>query len=352
MNFDSFNKKEAAANPFLQGGVSKAPTSGAQAVQGGVSKAPMSGATSGAPTPQQSLFPIQQPQSQFPSQQPQPLLLNPLFPFPLFPSQQPLFPTQTLPSQQPQPLFPTQTLPSRQPQFLTQTLLPSQQPQSLFPTFPTQTFPLQPQSSSQSSGQQTPVKLTKYTPKITTEKVLALLSSEWYVNDEDITVIPQLNPVCDAKDVTKVAPLAAAAFVDESVMVPLTQLAKIHVKFLQELVQETVETEKDVWNLAIYLTTSHEMYNMVQFINAVRPYRILIIQRHLITPEAAFVLAVHAFATNNKPHDVMTASEKCSKDVAKLAADMCMASYGLRWILETQTQDYISKHGDTYILAY
>jgi hypothetical protein len=211
-----------------------------------------------------------------------------------------------------------------------------------------------PQQSTRRSSQTlgTSVKLTKYTPKITTEKVLALLSSEWYVKDEDITVISQLNPVCDAKDVTKVAPLAAAAFVDESVMVPLTQLAKIHVKFLQELVQETVETEEDVWNLAIYLTTSHEMYNMVQIINAARPHRTVTIQRHLITPEVAFVLAVHAFATNNnKPHDVMTVSEKYSKDVAKLAADMCMASYGLGWILETQTQDYISKHGDTYILS-
>lgn len=197
--------------------------------------------------------------------------------------------------------------------------------------------------------QQTSVKLTKYTSKITTEKVIALLSSEWY---EDITVISQLNPACDPKDVTKVAPLAAAAFVDESVMAPLTQLPKIHVKFLQELVQETVKTEDDVWKRAIDLATSHGMYNIVQIINAARPHKTLTIQQQQITPEIAFVLAVHAFVTNNdRPHEVMTVSKRYSKDTAKLAADMCMASYGLSWILETQTPDYISKHRNTYTLS-
>ena len=182
--------------------------------------------------------------------------------------------------------------------------------------------------------------------------MLALLSSESYAKDEDLTGISQLNPVCDATDVTKVAPLAAAAFVDESVTVPLTQLAKVHVKFLQELVREKVKTEADVWNLAIDLSSSHDMYNMTRFINAARSHGRLTIQSHLITPEVAFVLALHAFATNdNKPRDAMIASEKHSSEVTKLAADMCMASYGLRWVLDDYTQDYISKHEDTYILS-
>ena len=226
--------------------------------------------------------------------------------------------------------------------FSTQTLFPSKHPQFSL-VFAKDTINTTPQTSS--------VKLTKYTSKITNEKVIALLSSEYYVKNEDITVISQLNPTCDAKDVTKVAPLAAAAFVDESTM-PLTQLPKIHVKFLQELVLETVKTEEDVWKCAIGLATSHGMYSIVQIINATRPYRTLTIQQQQITPEIAFVMAVHAFVTNNdRPHDVMTVSKRYSKDVAKLAADMCMASYGLRWILKTQTQDYISKHKNTYILS-
>jgi hypothetical protein len=54
---------------------------------------------------------------------------------------------------------------------------------------------------------------------------------------------------------------------------------------------------------------------------------------------------------NDRPHEAMTVSKRYSKDVAKLTTDMCMASYGLSWILETQTSDYISKHRNTYILS-
>jgi hypothetical protein len=198
-----------------------------------------------------------------------------------------------------------------------------------------------------------PVKLTKHTTKITTEKVLALLSSEWYVKDEDIISISQLAPEHDAKDVTKVAPLAVAAFVDESVMAQLTQLPKIHVRFLQELVQETDKTEEDVWKRVVGLAASHGMYKIVEYINAARSHETPPnIQHQQITPEIAFVLAVHAFVTNNdKPHEVMVVSKRYSEDVVKLAADMCMASYGLGWILGEQTQDYISKHRNTYILS-
>ena len=367
--FDSFNKKEATANPFLQPnkndpGKFTFPTGSAlaQAVQAqGVSKAPTSGpsfsfsnTTSGVAGSAGSGFggfggsstnftsgsfgfghPTQTPSFAPPTQQPR-------FGHPTqTPSFAPFFPTQ-----QPQSLFPAQTQ---------QTFFPSQQPQSLFPS--SQSFlgvsgAGSSLASINTAPQQTSVKLTKYTSKITIEKVIALLSSEWYVKDEDITVISQLNPACDAKDVTKVAPIAAAVFVDETSIAPLTQLPKIHVKFLQELVQETVKTEEDVWERVIDLATSHGMYNIIKYINAVRPHKTLTIQQQQITPEIAFVLAVHAFVTNNdRPHEVMTVSKRYSKDVAKLAADMCMASYGLSWILKTQTQDYIRKHRNTYILS-
>jgi len=350
--FDSFNKKEAATNPFLKPnrddpGKFTFPTGSAlaQAAQASKGQAPQSGpsfsfgannATSGAvggfvassTTPfSTGSFGFGQPTTPFAP-----------------PTQQHPFPTQ-----QPQSLlFPTQ---------IQQPLSPSPQPQSLFPS--SQSFlgvrgaGSSPFASIANAPQQTSVKLTKYTSKITTEKVLALLSSEWYVKDEDITIISQLSPACDVKDVTKVAPLAAAGFVDESVLNPLTQLPKTHIKFLQELVQETVKTEDDVWKCVIDLATSHGLYNIVQYINAVRPHKTLTIQQHQqITHEIAFVLAVHAFVTNNdRPHEAMTVSKRYSKDVAKLTADMCMASYGLSWILETQTSDYISKHRNTYILS-
>jgi hypothetical protein len=204
-----------------------------------------------------------------------------------------------------------------------------------------------------SAPQQTPVRITKHTPKIISiEKVLAILTSDSYVRDEDITTVSQLRPTCDPKDVTKVAPLAVAAFVDDSATTPLTQLPKVHVKFLQELIQETPKSEDDVWKCATGLATAYGMHTVVQIINAARPHKTLTLQQQQITPEIAFVLALHAFVTNNdRPHDVMSVSKRHSEGTAKLAADMCMASYGLSWILDTQTPDYISKHRDTYILS-
>ncbi len=354
--FDSFNKKEATANPFLKPnrndpGKFTFPTGAAlaQAAQFSKGQAPQSGpsfsfgsnATSGAAG--FSFAPSSTSTGSFGFGQAT---------RPIGPTQTPFAqpPQQTF-FQQPQPLFPTQT---------PQALFPSQQSQSLFPS--SQSFlgvsgagTSQAFASINATPQQAAVKLTKYTSKITTEKTLSLLSSEWYVKDGDITVVSQLAPVCDAKDVTKVAPLAVAAFVDESVLAPLVQLPKIHVKFLQELVQETVKTEEGVWECVTSLATAHGLYNIVQYINAVRPHKTLTIQQQQITPEIAFVLAVHAFVTNNdRPHDVMSVC-KGYKDAgsatAKLAADMCMASYGLSWILEAQTSDYISKHRNTYILS-
>ena len=335
--FDSFNKKEAATNPFLKPNrndpgkftfpTGSALAQAAQASKGQVQSGPSfsfgaNNATSGAVDGFVALSTIPFLTGSFRFGQPTLFAQHP------FPTQQPLlFPTQIQhPLQQPQPPF----------------LYVSGAGSSSFASI----------ASIANAPQQTSVKLTKYTSKITTEKVLALLSSEWYVKDEDITTISQLSPACDVKDVTKVAPLAVAGFVDESVLNPLTQLPKTHIKFLQELVQETVKTEDDVWKCVIDLATSHGLYNIVQYINAVRPHKTLTIQQQQITHEIAFVLAVHAFVTNNdRPHEAMTVSKRYSKDVAKLTTDMCMASYGLSWILETQTSDYISKHRNTYILS-
>jgi len=400
--FDNFNKKEAT--PFLQPnrndpGKFIFPTTGtalAQAVQ----------ATSGSvftfsqpqkdqpqkslfTANQSSLFPAQQPQkslftanqsSLFPAQQPQKSLFtanqSSLFPAQqepqksLFTANQPsLFPAQQEPQKslftanQPS-LFPAQQEPQKSLFTANQSsLFPAQQePQkSLFTANQSSLFPAQKSLftanqpslflAPQPQKPLTSVRLTKYTSNISTEKILALLSSEYYARDEDITAVTQLNPVWDTNDVLRVAPIAVAAFVDKNV-IPFAQLPKIHVKFLQDLVQETVNTEEDVWKLVIDLATSHGLLNIVNYINMVRPHKTLSIQQQHITSEIAFVLAVHAFVTNNdRPHDVMTVSKQYSKDTAKLAADMCMANYGLSWILKMQTSDYINKHKNTYIIS-
>jgi len=297
----------------------------------------------------QNIFPSQQPQSLFPSQQPQSL----------FPSQQP---QNIFPSQQPQSLFPSQQpqniFPSQQPQ--AKSLFPSQQPQakSLFPSEQSQnTYQLFPQTSNSSSifnnATETPLRIVKYTTKVSTEKMLAILTSESYVNDENINYLSQLSLTCDKEDVTKVAPLALLTLEDSSAT-PTTQLAKLHIKFLKELIQETIKSEEDVWNSTIRLATMYGMQTMVQLINMTRPINALTFPEQHITPEISFVLALHAFATNNdNPQNVMSASKRYSKGTAKLAADMCMASYGLGWILNADDKSkYISKHKDTYTITW
>ena len=309
----------------------------------------------------QSLFSFSQPQSiqqpqaksLFASQQPQPQNI--------FPSQQP---QSLFPSQQPQNIFPSQQpqakslFPSQQPQ--AKSLFPSQQPQakSLFPSEQSQnTYQLFPQTSNSSSifnnATETPLRIVKYTTKVSTEKMLAILTSESYVNDENINYLSQLSLTCDKEDVTKVAPLALLTLEDSSAT-PTTQLAKLHIKFLKELIQETIKSEEDVWNSTIRLATMYGMQTMVQLINMTRPINALTFPEQHITPEISFVLALHAFATNNdNPQNVMSASKRYSKGTAKLAADMCMASYGLGWILNADDKSkYISKHKDTYTITW
>jgi len=320
--FNSFDKK--TANPFLQAnkndpGKFMFPTSTelTQAAQFPKQSRTFSfgNATSGS-QPQQFQPLFQPPQQPF-----QPLFQPPQQPF------QPLF----QPPQPFQPLF--------QPK-------QSEQTETFYKLF---SDPLD--GSHINAKQKIPVKITKFTSNIPIEKLLAILSSDSYVRDENITTVTQLNPGCDPNDITKVAPFAVAAFVDESVTIALTPLTKLHVKFLQELVQETPKNGDDVWNCATYLATTYGLHTVVHSINEARHLKSLIIQKQQISPEVAFVIALHAFATNdNKPHEVMSVSKLHSDTTAKLASDMCMASYGLSWILETQTLDYIRKHKDTYIL--
>ena len=205
------------------------------------------------------------------------------------------------------------------------------------------------------------MRLANYT-QISIDKVLALLSSESYVYDENLTNVSQLNPSYDTNDITKIAQLAVAVFVTADAITPLAQLPKIHIKFLQALVQDNIKTEDDAWKCAIGLATSHGLSTLAQYIKSARPCKTIPIVNEQITPDIAFVLALHSFITNNnRPHDAMSMSKKHSeqskeqsKVVIKLTADMCMASYGLGWILETETQtsDYINKHMNTYILSY
>jgi len=204
-----------------------------------------------------------------------------------------------------------------------------------------------------------PVRITKYTSQITNNKILAIMSSESYVNNQDITSISQLKYIFNSKmqDVTKISPLVIVSIVDKSVLNDLLPLSKLHVTFLQELIEEKVSTEEEVWKCIEKLAFSYGLYTILQYISQAKHLKKLVLDsQQQITPEISYVLALHTFITNNdKPHDVIAISKDFttkSNDIVKLATDMCMASYGLNWILGSQTNEYINKHRNTYILSY
>jgi hypothetical protein len=198
-------------------------------------------------------------------------------------------------------------------------------------------------------SQKIDIRLTKYTSDISIEKVIAVLSSEAYTLNEDLSVVSQLNPCINSADITKVAPLTIVSFVEDNVSMPM--LSKLHLDLLRILVVEKVTTEEDVWNFVYNKSVIYNLQTIIKYINVVKSINLLTQpEEYEITPEVAFVLALHAFITNNdRPY--LAVKVYSNKQVRKLTVDMCMASYGLTWVLDTQTQDYVRKHRNTYILS-
>jgi len=267
--------------------------------------------------------------------------------FTLFPSSQ----TFSFPLKTPTPsLFPSTITPS---------LFPSTITPSLFPSVTDVYLP----SVFEETGvfsRYIPIRITvvKKTTGITMNKLIAIMSSEVYcdsyLTNKNIMDIPQLKPEYDSHDITKIAPASIITFVQqgkEIVTNNLARLIKLHLNFLHELISEEIlKNTEDVLEYVIESAKSLNLYNIVRHINDMKEDKFNIPET--ITPDYAFVIAFYCFITNdNKPLDVMNTSRRYSKQVHKLACDMCMASYGLTWLLGSETDIYINKHKNTYILS-
>lgn len=238
-------------------------------------------------------------------------------------------------------------------------------------TFPSATFPSATQPSATQSldifpshpsflHEETgaiPIRITviKKAMGITMNKLIAIMSSEIYSNlyltNKNIMDIPQLKPEYDSRDITKIAPASIVTFTQKNVTDNLGRLMKLHLNFLHELIfEEIFQNNEDVLEYVIESAKSLNLYNIVRHINDMKEDKFNIPE--IITPDYAFVIALYCFITNdNKPSDVMNTSRRYSKQVYKLACDMCMASYGLTWLLGSETDIYINKHKDSYILS-
>jgi len=204
---------------------------------------------------------------------------------------------------------------------------------------------------------QTPINVTRFTNAISTEKLLAILSSEQFANCGYLHE-ERLKPTFDLNDITKVAPFAVIALIDEKVEEKLSPLPRVHMKFLQNLMKETLNNVQGAWDCALKLATENNLQTVAQYITIMKDKMDVRVPEgffrnpEIANPEIAFVLALHIFINNGNPHVAFAKTDKYPRNVVKLVVDMCMASYGLKWILESDLPEYIIKHKDTYILSY
>lgn len=196
------------------------------------------------------------------------------------------------------------------------------------------------------------IRLTKYVEsKVSVEKILAILSGELVLRNENILAVPKLE--IDARvgmdKLTNVGILSIVDFVDKVKAIPKLHL--LHVKFLQELIQETVKTSDQAWDKLEQLADENEMSEINHFVNFIRRVKDLRVERSDLSDELRFILAVHCFLSNdNNPIKAVTDARQCSEEVTKLVIDMCMASYGLGWILGDRTTEFVSVMKDTYVI--
>jgi hypothetical protein len=203
---------------------------------------------------------------------------------------------------------------------------------------------------------QTFIRVWKQTPSdiISTNKILALLSSHFLNEDVDLFNVENLSYqlLNETKTMTTIAPLALLSFVDPSVAFNLPPLQIVFVKFLKELLKEDVVTTiEKAWKFVEDAARFMGMVKILEYISLMKTCKSSIPKQTTeVDDETAFVLALHYFLTNSSPKDAIIASRTFSKKVSKLTTDMVLASYGLEWLMKDKICDYIKKHQDSYKL--
>jgi len=200
------------------------------------------------------------------------------------------------------------------------------------------------------------IRMWKRTPSdiVSTNKILAMLSSHFLNEDADLFTLDNLSYQLsnETKTMIAIGPLALLSFVDSSVVFDLPPLQLVFVKFLRELLKEDVVTTIDkAWKFVEDVAQFMGMTKLLEYVSLVKTCKIPISKQLTeVDDETAFALALHYLLTNPDPRDAIVASRTCSKKVSKLTTDMVMASYGLEWLMKDKLCDYVNKHQDSYKL--
>jgi hypothetical protein len=200
------------------------------------------------------------------------------------------------------------------------------------------------------------IRVWKRTPSdiVSTNKILALLSSQYLNEDVDLFTLENLSYQLsnETKTMITIGPLALLSFVDSSVVFDLPPLQLVFVKFLRELLKEDVVTTIDkAWKFVEDAAQFMGLTKLLEYISLVKLCKSSISKQSTeVDDDTAFALALHYLLTNPDPKDAIVASRTCSKKVSKLTTDMVMASYGLEWLMKDKLCDYVKKHQESYKL--
>ncbi|ATE87061.1 hypothetical protein 3TG000055 [Iridovirus CN01] len=191
-------------------------------------------------------------------------------------------------------------------------------------------------------------------------KIIALASGEFYLKNGFLSNRGKLNPEFDEKDITKISQSCPISFVDQNVMLNMSSISKLHVLFLRELYRETITTVEQAWEFVSQMSLNmglSEIHSCIQYArNFSEDLENGVTRDDIQDENISYVLALYIFLLNDdKPKNVVAACKKFSPKIHKLGIDMCMASYGLAWLFDSnliEMNKYINFHKNTYALTY
>jgi|688.fasta_scaffold03124_17 hypothetical protein len=202
----------------------------------------------------------------------------------------------------------------------------------------------------------TEIYIKKKTDQISSEKVLALVSSEYFT----------LNDILDegflktttGSSLTMTAPFCILSFI-ESFSEPnyyLTELQKFYIKFIQNIIKNDLNNEDEDWNENQFWENASETakyFNLNQLLEWIKEiYNCL--DLNLIdfsSEEQIFLYSLWCFSKfGNHPFTAIEKAKTYGINVKKLTIDMCMAFYGISWILLEETEEFLNNHKQNFCI--
>jgi hypothetical protein len=127
----------------------------------------------------------------------------------------------------------------------------------------------------------------------------------------------------------------------------LTELQKFYIKFLQNIIKNNLTddwNEIQIWENASLTAQYFNLSQLLSWIKEIYNYSNLNLIK-FSSDEEIFLYSLWCFSKFGKhPFEAIEISKKFGFEVKKLTVDMCMAFYGISWILPEESEDFINDH--------